>query len=641
MQVAEHLAWALWALPSVGFSEVMGDADLKAAQALEDQDAAAIQNEQRDWQTQAEQFWSVQMGRCSIDGMAKGAPKRHRTKAKAWLSACDHMLVAMTGSGFKHFVQPTVEAERGPPASWPCITLSIDQGSDGWAGAMWLQRRANVNCLVLFDVSHRAWNDCCLALRDSQMWSTVLLLQVCMNLDHGPWQDGRWHSELVEATTLYQKLTKPSSCPVFQGLLADILRDRGELDKLGEPDVGQQAFDGLGECFARMSIKAAMCRWFGIVDSGHSYLRTWHTRLLMHLFLLAQLGLLSASLKVRFGMAINSGKDLKAGDIAKGTTSKDSDSVRQLRVKCRNSLELVTMILLDPMMYQSLTIILAVLGPVREWHSEQSKRLRSSQEVLTWYTEQSMGKGFEVLRKLVGMCYDDGFLYSVGIGKESSEGMAKHLKVAEDPRVLFEDRLAEIVAGFVVALLSRRLQVLAWYTDGLPGSFPRLLDLEEGPRYLARLRTLYDDWCVMKALAYPFWKKLTARSPFSLVFVQQIIGLARDADWKITPELLAAVRQPWQGLGASKVVEDAWQRERFQEERDSVNRRVELPKLWMCPVTKQVLSGVHRFDEIPYASQPISPGLKDLDVSSMFKPRVREATVNVRDVEGKSSTPPW
>lgn len=386
---------------------------------------------------------------------------------------------------------------------------------------------------------------------------------------------------------------------------------------------------------------ASMCRWFGLVESGEKYIKTWHTRLLIHIFLLQQLGILTNSMKTRFGLSLSASNDLQQGDMAKGATAKDIESVRQLRVKCRNSLELVTVVLLDPMMYQSFTIILCVLRPLRSYHSEQSKRLRSTGEALQWYTVQSMGRGFEVLRQLAEMCSDDGMLFVAGIGKDHTDGEPRPSSCADDPAVMREDKLADTFAGLVVSLISRRLQVFCWYTYGLPGSLPKLLDPDEGPRFLAHLKTLYEDYLAMKALTYPFWKKLSARSPFNLIFVQQIVEIAKSSNWTITDGLLDVVRKAWSTMGASKIIEDAWQRERFQEERDSVNRRVKMEKVWMNPVIKKVLPEVHRFAEIPYGDQPIGKGLKDLNIQALFHPKVKDATVDVRSIEGRSGTAGW
>lgn len=613
----------------------MRDANLQAEQAVEENNSVAIATGREEWYSQASEFWAAQAGRSELDGKKDG-PKRYRSKAKAWVTACDHMLVTMTGAGLRHFAQPE-EGHRGDPERWPVLTICLDQGSDGWAGGMWLQHQAKVNCLLLFDVSHRGWNDACLALRSCG----ILLLQICMNLDHGPWQDGKWHKELREATSLYQSLATPHSCPMFAGLLGQILHDRGEDERIAEDGIADEVFSTLGDTISSMSIKASMCRWFGLVESGENYSRAWHTRLLIHIFLLQQLGILTNSLMTRVGLSLSASKDIQAGDLAKGTTARDVESVRQLGAKCRNSLELVTMVLLDPMMYQSLTIILAVLRPLRAFHSEQSKRLRSTKEALEWYIEQSLGKGFDILRQLAEMTSDHGVLFVAGIGKDSVDANAKNRSCSEDPKVLREDKLADMFAGLIVALISRRLQVSFWYTHGLPGSFPKLLDLVEGARFLVHLKSCYEDYLAMKSLNYPFWKKLTARSPFNLILVQQIVEIAKGSGWTITEGLLHVVRQAWSTMGASKIIEDAWQRERFQEERDSVNRRVQLGKVWMNLVIKKVLPEVHRFEEIPYEHQPIGRGLKDLNIQALFHPKVKDATVGVRSIEGKSATAGW
>lgn len=309
----------------------MRDASLRAEQAVEDSNIVAIAEGREEWYTQAAGFWAAQAGRSELDAKKDG-PKRYRSKAKAWVTACDHMLVTMTGVGLKDFAQPEPE-QRGDPRGWPVLTICLDQGSGGWAGGMWLQHQAGVNALLLFDVSHRGWNDACLALRGCGMWSTVLLLQVCMNLDHGPWQDGKWHKELREATSLCQSLVSPNSCP----MLRDCSRrysTTGARTSASRRTASQRRSSAhsatpLRACRSRLRCADGSGLW----SPGKSR----HTRLLIHIFLLQQLGILTNSMKTRFGLSLSASKDFHQGDMAKETTAKDIESVRQLRVKCRNS----------------------------------------------------------------------------------------------------------------------------------------------------------------------------------------------------------------------------------------------------------------------------------------------------------------
>ena len=76
------------------------------------------------------------------------------------------MLVAATGAGWAAFKLP--EDRSGDPLQWPWVTLTIDQGSDGWSAAFFMMS-IGVNILLLNDASHRVWNDFQLACQDTSL----------------------------------------------------------------------------------------------------------------------------------------------------------------------------------------------------------------------------------------------------------------------------------------------------------------------------------------------------------------------------------------------------------------------------------------------------------------------------------------
>ena len=113
------------------------------------------------------------------------------------------------------------------PASWPSLTISIDQGTDGFCAINFLQSHLHCNIFPIHDASHRVWNDAQLALQDCKLWSLMLAFNIACNCDHGPWSDARFYSEAVESTETYLAMTSAGQCPLFQMLLPKILADKG------------------------------------------------------------------------------------------------------------------------------------------------------------------------------------------------------------------------------------------------------------------------------------------------------------------------------------------------------------------------------------------------------------------------------
>ena len=134
------------------------------------------------WRQVASSF----LKRSAADMGEQGSMKRFRSKSLEWLVASQNQLQVMTGKGWEHFVVMPGMA----PRTWPCITLAIDQGPDGWCAANFL-RSQRVNFLLLRDPAHRRHNDALHALRDAGLYSCMCLLVCVLNADHAPWGEAR------------------------------------------------------------------------------------------------------------------------------------------------------------------------------------------------------------------------------------------------------------------------------------------------------------------------------------------------------------------------------------------------------------------------------------------------------------------
>ena len=142
-----------------------------------------IEEAQLAWATTAADFWRAHSGGNSAEAKPTTPAKLHRSKAAIFLAASQHQLQAACGRGWEAFVVPAVDTPRPPPSAWPAITVSLDQGSDGWAAMNFLCWHKRVNALVIPDASHRVWNDTENALKAAGLWPTCLLGIVLLNLD--------------------------------------------------------------------------------------------------------------------------------------------------------------------------------------------------------------------------------------------------------------------------------------------------------------------------------------------------------------------------------------------------------------------------------------------------------------------------
>lgn len=181
--------------------------------------------------------------------------------------------------------------------------------------------------MFLRDPSHRVWNDSQLALEDIKMWGHALMLQLSINVDHGPWRAGRWFRELQESVASYTQITTPQACPLFSTTLPDILADSGDLDDIGNLAVAQRVFDSLPGIIRTMTQKIGMSRWFGLVDSTADFLGRWPRRLVVQVFLCIKVGLFSQD--GTMGLASKATLCNSRGSMPPGVDSNASPSSRK------------------------------------------------------------------------------------------------------------------------------------------------------------------------------------------------------------------------------------------------------------------------------------------------------------------------
>lgn len=166
------------------------------------------------WRQRATTAWSdtVAKGPQSLEKKKK-KKKKQRAKAYSWLLASERQLWACSPLRWRDFY--VADDTDQPPSSWRALSLSIDQGSDGWSAANYLLYHERAAIVVVKDLHHRLWNDTWLALSRSQWRPFMTLAMTTLNMDHGPWSSHRWFEEGVAVCRAYQEIAGPD-CALFQ-----------------------------------------------------------------------------------------------------------------------------------------------------------------------------------------------------------------------------------------------------------------------------------------------------------------------------------------------------------------------------------------------------------------------------------------
>ena len=170
---------------------------------VENDPGAKVTDELADeWQQKANQFLQCQL-------------PEHKTKVRKFkrvvgyrhLLSIDHALqtagskglaALQTSSGDWDNSIRELAATRGDDVQ-PTLSVAVDQGG-GLFSALWYLNYVLHICLVIIsDLSHRAWNDATGALKDTKLWSFIVVHVICINAEYGPFDGSKLDNKMQEA----------------------------------------------------------------------------------------------------------------------------------------------------------------------------------------------------------------------------------------------------------------------------------------------------------------------------------------------------------------------------------------------------------------------------------------------------------
>jgi hypothetical protein len=157
--------------------------------------------EKEAWQTTIMRFFADKSD-------AKTETKKNEAKATriprmAALDICrclQNALEAGMSKGLQDFAEDkwsaAVTAKRVPPV----LTVCMDQWQVQWSSYYFLTNGPPALCMVgVMDFNHRRSNDIWASIRAVGRTSDIISSMLCQNILSGPWQSGRWMTELTDA----------------------------------------------------------------------------------------------------------------------------------------------------------------------------------------------------------------------------------------------------------------------------------------------------------------------------------------------------------------------------------------------------------------------------------------------------------
>ena len=614
---------AAWAPPQVN-DDYMGEASL----AILDGDTEAVEESKRAWARTSE-AWTE-------GGEAKPERKRQRTKAYQWLLAMEAVLQQYTGSGISRYIVHREEERRLPnPMDWPWLGVSLDRGPDSWAAKQFAKYFLHVNWEEFPDQSHDNWNDVRGALRETGLWTHVLVMILALNLSHAPYSEGKWHDKLTAAFLEYHTLASARD-PIFVWLLPRILSDRGQLHRLCENNIAQEVWDSLPEawCWHKRGDKVGMSRFFGFVKCSFPYQRIFHTKLLGMIYLGIQEGWLTKAALMKAKKIHLKTKTSSSG--CKKTSMKESNAEVSKLFKGCNGLQVVTMAKLDPDTYFIQDMVLISVAPLMNWHSTQNKVLRSCSGASEWLIEQTSGEFLKPLCQIFANLWDESCLRDTGfIVNEHSDMVPFSGSQPVDcnhPFMVEQDARAGTMMVFHLNLIGSRIRRFFWALRGWPTQSCLMghSNAEKRKETIERLKADYNNWKTCSEKSDYFRKK--GQSVFETAPVEQIVQIMKRHDWKDSPDVQAWTIEKYSSLIQTQLVEDGFQRERSKETR-SATKSFNCATAWHTVIHKKVLNKIHKFKKFELRGRRRGQGFKKKQ--SLYRPSRnfgKKASCNLRRI---------
>lgn len=320
-------------------------------------------------------------------------PKKQRTKAYEWLLSTDHQLFVCTNRRRSFWCFPDAQA-RPPWPELPTLSISIDQGSDGWCVVHYLAYHCKAAIVLLKALNHRLWNDAWGALGQAGTRPLMVLAIVVLSADHGPWADARWLQQAREAAVAYCKVGDIDDA-LFQKCFHQMVEDMDLQDRMNDASLPSEVFASVAEAADKMTDKVATSRWFGLFNTLRSFKRFWTRRYLLLAYLGHELGLYGPqdlgnllTKRVRVTEGDDDGTSRGVAGTG-GPTAADNVDVAALRKAAKNTMHLSCAFLGDPGVKRTLLGITSIVEPLQEGFRWQNVSARPVEGALRVYVDYS------------------------------------------------------------------------------------------------------------------------------------------------------------------------------------------------------------------------------------------------------------
>lgn len=345
-------------------------------------------------------------------GAAAWRPKKVPRKASfRWIVVVDAQIRQTTWlPGLSYFIRPDPGTEQHRmPLSWPVLSISLDRGSEGVAAVHYLQREKKLVLDEAWDPLHDSWRDYQRVLRECSLLAYWYLYMVAANVLHGPFLESARYKALVEALREAGAHFTADTCPLYDEVLRDILKESGRPQDISDESRAEVWQDLLEEpALLQKRYKINMNRFWHGVQTGWVYARHFS----QFKFAITYLGLETGALSetnvnhLLFKQNDHGGKTTTQGE----ATSMEE---RALKSKGVSAISLAVLYFSDASHLMKLRCLLIVAQPVEDWYRDCSFRCRTIDGNYQWFLGQLAGQFMEHIVQV----WKRSCLSSLGVGQ--------------------------------------------------------------------------------------------------------------------------------------------------------------------------------------------------------------------------------
>jgi hypothetical protein len=379
-----------------------------------------------------------------------------------------------------YFLDPDPLKRPSDPLSWPRLDGAGDRGGDNMCAVGILIRRFHANFVYWPDESHDMKNDLKGVLKATHRYKWAICMISGLNCFHSPyWEHVRFNQVKDAIAEALSSLNEKEDF-IFQDLFPRILRDRGEEDRMCEPDIERTVYNEMpvASAFWVVNERASLMKFLNLLMSLEREDPSWHTKLYGMLTALLMLGELGSQTNLQFGAAVMKALKKLEGAGDKDTIKAGDAELKVAKDHAGNQLHFAAMLYSDPQNQNAARALITASRPALTAWSNMNRAQRSIADSHEWLLQECSGGFWKYCKDTILELTSTEKCEYIGMSIVTDIHLQGEVNLVQ---VASEDSLAKTFMCFSIQWVGQRIK--------------RRMHILRGYPYRFCLLAAGDDWC--------------------------------------------------------------------------------------------------------------------------------------------------